>query len=425
MDFGLTFGDNGGMTSQTATETPARRLAAVIVAAGGGTRMGDGLEKQFRNLAGCSVLAHSTTAFLVHPATARVVIVVAAGRKADAMTALGDLAGDARVVIVDGGARRQDSVAAGLAVAGGPAISLVAIHDAARPLLPQRVISDLVAALDAGADAALPVLPVFDTVKLIAGSQVEDTIERASLGRAQTPQIFHLADLRARHDTLAPDTEITDDIRLYEDGSSRIDIVTGDECLMKLTRPTDFAILSAVPHPEGGSTMPAALPPFDIRTGNGYDVHRFGDDEGPVRLGGINIAHDRGLAAHSDGDVGLHALCDAIFGALADGDIGSHFPPSDERWKNADSAQFLAFAVSRCAEHGAAIMLLDLTLVCERPKIGPHRDAMRARIAQLAGIDISRVAVKATTSEQLGFTGRGEGIAAQATATLVMTGPHR
>ena len=425
MDFGLTFGDNGGMTSQTATETPARRLAAVIVAAGGGTRMGDGLEKQFRNLAGCSVLAHSTTAFLVHPATARVVIVVAAGRKADAMTALGDLAGDARVVIVDGGARRQDSVAAGLAVAGGPAISLVAIHDAARPLLPQRVISDLVAALDAGADAALPVLPVFDTVKLIAGSQVEDTIERASLGRAQTPQIFHLADLRARHDTLAPDTEITDDIRLYEDGSSRIDIVTGDECLMKLTRPTDFAILSAVPHPEGGSTMPAALPPFDIRTGNGYDVHRFGDDEGPVRLGGINIAHDRGLAAHSDGDVGLHALCDAIFGALADGDIGSHFPPSDERWKNADSAQFLAFAVSRCAEHGAAIMHLDLTLVCERPKIGPHRDAIRPRIAQLAGIDISRVAVKATTSEQLGFTGRGEGIAAQATATLVMTGPHR
>ena len=164
MDFGLTFGDNGGMTSQTATETPARRLAAVIVAAGGGTRMGDGLEKQFRNLAGCSVLAHSTTAFLTHPATARVVIVVAAGRKADAMTALGDLAGDARVVIVDGGARRQDSVAAGLAVAGGPAISLVAIHDAARPLLPQRVISDLVAALDAGADSYLT--EPFDRTKM-------------------------------------------------------------------------------------------------------------------------------------------------------------------------------------------------------------------------------------------------------------------
>ena len=168
--------------------------------------------------------------------------------------------------------------------------------------------------------------------------------------------------------------------------------------------------------------MPAAMPPFDIRTGNGYDVHKFGDGDGPVRLGGIDIEHDRGLAAHSDGDVGLHALCDAIFGALADGDIGSHFPPSDDRWKNADSAQFLGFAASRCAERGAAILHLDLTLICERPKIGPHRHAMRARIARLAGIDISRVAVKATTSEQLGFTGRGEGIAAQATATLAMTG---
>ena len=425
MDFGPAFGDNGDMTSRTTTDSPMRRLAAVIVAAGGGTRMGDGLEKQFRNLAGRSVLAHSVAAFLDHMATGRVVIVAAAQRRADAISALGDLASDARVVIVDGGARRQDSVAAGLAVAGGPAISLVAIHDAARPLLPQRVICDLVAALDAGADAALPVLPVFDTVKLIAGSQVEDTIERASLGRAQTPQMFHLADLTARHEALAPDTEITDDIRLYEDGLSRIDTVPGDECLMKLTRPADFSILSALLYPEGDPPMPDALPPFDIRTGTGYDVHRFGDGGGPVRLGGVDIVHDRGLAAHSDGDVGLHALCDAIFGALADGDIGSHFPPSDERWKNADSAQFLAFAASRCAEHGAAIMHLDLTLICERPKIGPHRDAMRARIAQLAGIDISRVAVKATTSEQLGFTGRGEGIAAQATATLVMTGPHR
>ena len=171
--------------------------------------------------------------------------------------------------------------------------------------------------------------------------------------------------------------------------------------------------------------MSAALPPVDIRTGNGYDVHRFGDGDGPVRLGGIDIPHDRGLAAHSDGDVGLHAVCDAIFGALADGDIGSHFPPSDDLWKDADSARFLAFAAARCAEGGATILHLDLTFICERPKIGPYRDAMRARIAELAGIDISRVAVKATTSEQLGFTGRGEGIAAQATATLAMTGHHR
>ena len=384
--------------------------------------MGDGLEKQFRSLRGRSVLAHSVAAFINHPATACIVIVAAADRQAQAAAAIGDLAGDDRVMIVAGGARRQDSVAAGLAAASGPGISLVAIHDAARPFLPQRVITQLIDVLDDGADAALPILPVIDTMKLVEDNRVANTIDRASLGRAQTPQMFRLAALAARHESLPPDTEVTDDIRLFEDGGARIDTVPGDECLMKLTQPADFAMLSALPHPEGDPTMPAALPPFDIRTGNGYDVHKFGDGDGPVRLGGVDIAHDRGLAAHSDGDVGLHALCDAIFGALADGDIGSHFPPSDDRWKNADSAQFLSFAASRCTERGAAIMHLDLTLICERPKIGPHRDAMRARIAQLAGIDISRVAVKATTSEQLGFTGRGEGIAAQATATLAMPG---
>ena len=384
--------------------------------------MGDGLEKQFRSLRGRSVLAHSVAAFINHPATACIVIVAAADRQAKAAAAIGDLAGDDRVMIVAGGARRQDSVAAGLAAASGPGISLVAIHDAARPFLPQRVITQLIDVLDDGADAALPILPVIDTMKLVEDNRVANTIDRASLGRAQTPQMFRLAALAARHESLPPDTEVTDDIRLFEDGGARIDTVPGDECLMKLTQPADFAMLSALPHPEGDPTMPAALPPFDIRTGNGYDVHKFGDGDGPVRLGGVDIAHDRGLAAHSDGDVGLHALCDAIFGALADGDIGSHFPPSDDRWKNADSAQFLSFAASRCTERGAAIMHLDLTLICERPKIGPHRDAMRARIAQLAGIDISRVAVKATTSEQLGFTGRGEGIAAQATATLAMPG---
>ena len=422
MDFAPAIGDKDVMTPQTNIDAPARRLAAVIVAAGGGTRMGDGLEKQFRGLGGRSVLSHSVAAFLAHPATGRIVIVAAADRKADAVAALGTLAEDDRVTIVAGGARRQDSVAAGLAVAGGTGISLVAIHDAARPMLPQRVITDLLAALDGGADAALPVLDVVDTMKLIKGGRVSGTIERATLGRAQTPQMFRLADLVARLGSLPPDSEITDDIRLFEDGTARIDTVTGDECLMKLTRPADFAMLSALPDPEGGQPMSTAPPAVDIRIGNGYDVHRFGDGDGPVRLGGIEIPHDRGLAAHSDGDVGLHAVCDAIFGALADGDIGSHFPPSDDRWKDADSAQFLTFAAARCAEGGASILHLDLTLVCERPKIGPYRDAMRARIAALAGIDISRVAVKATTSERLGFTGREEGIAAQATATLAMTG---
>ena len=410
------------MTSRATTDTPSRRLAAIIVAAGGGTRMGDGLEKQFRSIRGRSVLAHAVAAFIDHPATARIVIVAAADSLAKAAEAIGDLARDDRVMIVTGGARRQDSVAAGLAAAADPGINLVAIHDAARPFLPQCVIDDLIAVLDGGADAALPVLPVVDTVKLVEDNRVADTIERANLGRAQTPQMFRLAELIARHEALPFGKEITDDIRLFEDGTSRIETVPGDECLMKLTQPADFAMLSAMLHPEGDAPVPAAMPPFDIRTGNGYDVHKFGDGDGPVRLGGVDIAHDRSLAAHSDGDVGLHALCDAIFGALADGDIGSHFPPSDTRWKNADSAQFLDFAASRCAERGAAILHLDLTLICENPKIGPHRDAMRARIAQLVGIDISRVAVKATTSEQLGFTGRGEGIAAQATATLAMTG---
>ena len=410
------------MTSQATTDTPSRRLAAIIVAAGGGTRMGDGLAKQFRGIHERSVLAHAAAAFIDHPATARIVIVAAADSLAEAAEAIGDLADDDRVMIVTGGARRQDSVAAGLAAADDTGINLVAIHDAARPFLPQRVIDDLIAALDNGADAALPVLPVIDTVKLVEDNRVADTIERADLGRAQTPQMFRLAELIARHEALPPENEITDDIRLFEDGTSRIETVPGDECLMKLTQPADFAMLSAMLHPEGDAPVPAATPPFDIRTGNGYDVHKFGDGDGRVRLGGVDIAHDRSLAAHSDGDVGLHALCDAIFGALADGDIGSHFPPSDARWKNADSAQFLHFAASRCAERGATILHLDLTLICENPKIGPHRNAMRARIAQLVGIDISRVAVKATTSEQLGFTGRGEGIAAQATATLAMTG---
>ncbi|MEX0502394.1 2-C-methyl-D-erythritol 4-phosphate cytidylyltransferase [Alphaproteobacteria bacterium LSUCC0719] len=413
------------MTSLTSTDAARRRLGAIIVAAGSGTRMGNGTAKQFRSLLGRSVLWHSVAAFLEHPATAQVIVVVAAERRSDAVEALGSMATDDRVSIVAGGVRRQDSVAAGLVAVTATGIDLVAIHDAARPCLPQRVITDLISALDDGADAALPVLPMTDTVKLVTGSSVADTVDRTSLARAQTPQMFRLDALIARHDGLAPDTEITDDIRLFEDGAARIETVPGDARLMKLTRAEDFAILTALSSPEGDTPMPVTAPQLDIRTGNGYDVHRFDDGVGPVRLGGVDIPHDRNLAAHSDGDVGLHALCDAIFGALADGDIGSHFPPSDDRWKNADSTQFLAFAASLCASRGATILHLDLTLVCERPKIGPHRDAMRRCIADLVGVDISRVAVKATTSEQLGFTGREEGIAAQATATLAMTGEAR
>ena len=403
--------------SASASPKDSTSLTAIIVAAGGGARMGGGLEKQFRDFGGRPVLAYSVDAFLRHTATRRVVVVVAEGRRRAAQEALGQLAGDDRVEITTGGDRRQDSVRAGLAAADSDA-GLVAIHDAARPLLSQQMISTLVQAMTDDVQAALPVLPVVDTLKTLAGTRVESTTSRANLGRAQTPQIFrrdHLLALYGAHD---PAAEITDDIQLVETDGGQVAAVPGDERLWKLTTPRDFDILAALAG-DGEMFMTSHSPAPDIRTGSGFDVHKFGDGPGPLMLAGVAVPHDRGLAAHSDGDVGLHALCDAIFGALADGDIGSHFPPSDARWKDAESGQFLAFAAERCAARGATILNLDLTLICEQPKIGPHRDAMRARIAALAAIDLERVAVKATTSEGLGFTGRGEGIAAQAAATLL------
>ena len=408
------------MTAATDNISPVSpRLAVVVVAAGGSRRMGGSLEKQFREFGQTTVLAMCVSAFLRHSETGCVVIVTAAGRQNAARTALGELGNDQRVMLVTGGARRQDSVLAGLVAAQESDLPFVAVHDAARPCVPQQVISNLVAAIEDGAAAALPVLPVVDTLKRIEADRVTATADRDGLARAQTPQMFRLADFVARHRSHPSDSEITDDVRLYEKDDSPITAVKGDDLLMKLTTPGDFTILSSLIAGNGEFDMPADTPPIDIRTGNGFDVHRFGDGDGPIILGGVEIQHDRGLAAHSDGDVGLHALCDAIFGALADGDIGSHFPPSDPQWKDADSAAFLSFAKDLCAAHGARILHLDLTLICEQPKIGPHRDAMRQRIAELSGLPLERVGVKATTSEKLGFTGRGEGIAAQATATLL------
>jgi len=423
MDFTRAFEDNGSMTGHQPFR-PASKLAVVIVAAGGGARMGSGVEKQYRRLAGKPVLAHSAAVFLAHPATVKLAVVIAEGRETTARTALGDLASDSRVVLVTGGARRQDSVRAGLAAVAGDDIGVVAIHDAARPGLDGAMITSLMRAIENGAAAALPVLPVVDTLKQVDQNRVTGTTDRDRLGRAQTPQMFRLDMLLALHEAHNPAVEITDDILLFEAANETIAAVPGDDRLLKLTTPADFAILSSLIHgaPVEGegdaTTMSDENLLADIRTGNGFDVHKFGDGPGPVMLGGVEVPCERGLTAHSDGDVGLHALCDAIFGALADGDIGSHFPPSDARWKGAESGQFLQFAAERCAARGARILHLDLTLICEAPKIGPHRDAMRERIAALAGIDIARVAVKGTTSEKLGFTGRGEGIAAQATATL-------
>ena len=411
-------------TRMATTSQTQQPLAAIILAAGSGQRMGDGLEKQFRPLAGKPVLTHSVTAFLAHPACARIVIVCASSQMEKVRTILGSLADDRRVDITSGGARRQDSVQAGLAILTtetdmpDPSM-LVAIHDAARPLLPAAVIDRLIAAMQDGAAAALPVMPVVDTLKTISDTQIAGTVDRSALAAAQTPQMFRLAHIAKLHTDHPEDIEITDDIQLVEADGQAVTAVAGDRRLMKLTTVEDFDILTALMSREKGSRQ--MIP--DIRVGNGFDVHRFSDGPGPARIGGIDVPSPHGLAAHSDGDVGLHALCDAIFGALGDGDIGAHFPPSDDRWKDADSADFLLFAVERCASRKAVIQHLDLTLVCEMPKIGPHRDAMRQRIASLADIPVDRVGVKATTSEKLGFTGRSEGIAAQATATLVITAP--
>ena len=428
VDFAPLFGDNGAMSATPPDPTdhrgkPLTSLAAVILAAGTGTRMGDGPEKQFRMLAGRPVLIHALTAFMAHPAVTQIVIVCAAARMPDINQMLGLLADDPRILIAAGGARRQDSVQAGLAALDPDKSMLVAIHDAARPLLPSTVIDRLIAAMNGGAAAALPVIPVVDTLKTIDKALIADralvagTVDRSSLAAAQTPQIFQLDEIAQLHATHDSNIDITDDIQLVEAIGKQVSTVAGDRRLMKLTTGDDFDILAALADPEKGS---ASMIP-DIRVGNGFDVHRFSDQPGPARIGGIDVPSTNSLDAHSDGDVGLHALCDAIFGALGDGDIGVHFPPSDDRWKDADSADFLTFAAERCAARQATIQHLDLTLICETPKIGPHRAAMRARIAALAGIAEERVGVKATTSEKLGFTGRSEGIAAQATATLVFS----
>ena len=398
------------------------RLAAVILAAGSGKRMG-GVEKQFLAFRGRPVVAHSLGAFLAHPATVRTVVVAPPGRKAAAKQAIGEFAGDGRVLIVEGGARRQDSLERGVDALDGDDIDVVAVHDAARPLLKVDMISRLIEPIAEGAIAALPVLDVVDTLKRVKGANVEATQDRRGLVRAQTPQVIRLdafAKAMAAHDK---GREITDDVSLVEQAGGRVATVKGDEALMKLTDASDLGRLdahAAAQAPGDGAARAGgvAAGQIDVRTGNAFDVHGFSDKPGPLVIGGVEIDSKFGLDAHSDGDVAIHAICDAIFGALADGDIGAHFPPSDAKWKDADSARFLEFAAARAGGRGAVIMHLDVTVICEQPKIGPHRDAMRKRIAGIAGIDVSRVGVKATTCEGLGFIGRGQGIAAQATATL-------
>ena len=308
-----------------------------------------------------------------------------------------------------GGATRQASVHAGLEALASQKPDVVLIHDAARPFVSAAVISRAIEAASRSG-AAIPAIPVTDTIKLIDGSgNVEATPERARLRVAQTPQAFRFDAILDAHRRAARDgrSDFTDDAALAEWAGLTVATFEGDPANMKLTTPEDFVREEA--------RLGAML--GDVRTGNGYDVHAFGDGD-HVMICGVRVPHSNGFLAHSDGDVGLHALVDAILGALADGDIGSHFPPSDPKWKGAASDQFLKYAVDRVTARGGRIAHLDVTLICERPKIGPLRDTMRARIAEITGLALSRVAVKATTSERLGFTGREEGIAAVASATI-------
>ena len=386
--------------------THAVRTAAILVAAGRGLRAGAGGPKQYRSIGGKTVIYRAMEPFSRHPDVAAVQPVL----HADDMTMFNAaVSGLPHEPPANGGATRQDSVRAGLEALAGQRPDVVLIHDAARPFVSAGLIAR---AIDAAArsGAAIPVIPVADTIKLTdSDGNVEATPERARLRIAQTPQAFRFELILEAHRRAAREgrNDFTDDAALAEWAGLTVATFEGDVANMKLTTPEDFVREEA--------RLAALL--GDIRTGTGYDVHAFGDGD-HVMICGVRVPHSRGFLAHSDGDVGLHALVDAILGALADGDIGSHFPPSDDKWKGASSDRFLAYAIERVTARGGRIANLEVTLICERPKIGPLRDTMRARIAEITGVDISRVAVKATTSERLGFTGREEGIAATASATI-------
>jgi 2-C-methyl-D-erythritol 4-phosphate cytidylyltransferase/2-C-methyl-D-erythritol 2,4-cyclodiphosphate synthase len=381
-------------------------VAAVIVAGGRGLRAGGGTPKQYRELAGEPVIRASLSLFAWHGQIAAVQAVIHPDDRGPYEAAAKGLR---LLPPVQGGATRQASVRAGLEALRLRAPDIVLVHDAARPFCSAELISRAIAACGA-TGAAIPAIAVTDTIKRVdPGGHVTGTVDRNELRSVQTPQAFKFGSLLEAHQRAASEgrEDFTDDAALVEWAGITVSTFAGDSSNVKLTTDDDFAKAEA--------RRLASL--ADLRLGNGFDVHAFGDGD-HVWLGGLKIPHDRGLTGHSDADVALHAIVDAILGALADGDIGKHFSPNDPRWKGASSDQFLKFAVERVEKRGGKIAHLDLTIVCEAPRIGPHRDAMRKSIADIAGIAVDRVAVKATTSEQLGFTGRKEGIAAMAMATV-------
>jgi 2-C-methyl-D-erythritol 4-phosphate cytidylyltransferase/2-C-methyl-D-erythritol 2,4-cyclodiphosphate synthase len=381
-------------------------VAAVVVAAGRGIRAGGNVPKQYRELAGEPVIRSSLALFAWHGQIGAVQAVIHPEDRSSYDAAAKGLR---LLAPVPGGATRQASVRAGLEALNGRPPDIVLVHDAARPFCSAELVSRAIVACGA-TGAAIPALEVTDTIKRVdAGGHVAGTVDRAHLRAVQTPQAFKFSALLEAHHRAAQEgrDDFTDDAALAEWAGIKVATFPGESGNVKLTTDEDFAKAEA--------RRIASL--ADLRLGNGFDVHAFGDGD-HVWLGGIKIPHERGLTGHSDADVALHALVDAILGALADGDIGKHFSPNDPRWRGAASDQFLKFAVERVTKRGGRIAHLDVTIVCEAPRIGPHRDAMRKRIAEIAEMSIERVAVKATTSEQLGFTGRKEGIAAMATATV-------
>lgn len=379
-------------------------VTALIVAAGSGSRMGGELPKQYRPIAGKAVLAHAVDALASHPAIDAVRVVIGAGQEVLARQALAGRDVGAPII---GGATRQESVRGGLeALSIEAPPDLVLLHDAARPFCPHDVVDRLLKALQTNS-AAVPALPAADTLMRGKGKHLCETVDRTHLNRIQTPQAFHFDRILEAHRSKASET-FTDDATLARAAGIGVVRVEGDEALNKLTLAGDLTRAEA--------QLRARLIP---RTGMGFDVHAF-SGQGPIMMGGIEIPHDRGLAGHSDADVILHAITDALLGAAALGDIGQHFPPSDPRWKDAESSIFLVHAAELVRRAGGTIDFVDCTVICEEPKVGPYRDAMRARVAEILAMPVGSIGIKATTTERLGFAGRREGIAAQAIANIRM-----
>jgi 2-C-methyl-D-erythritol 4-phosphate cytidylyltransferase/2-C-methyl-D-erythritol 2,4-cyclodiphosphate synthase len=377
-------------------------VCALVVAAGRGSRFGGGVPKQYLALGGASVLRHAVMALAEHPRIDDVLVTI---RPEDRELFDRTITGLGVMAPVAGGPTRQDSVRLGLEALALKPPERVLIHDGARPFPDSGLIDRVIAGLDRAA-AAIPCLPLRDTIKHVEDGVIMETVDRSTLWRAQTPQGFHFDAILAAH-RAAAGRALTDDAAVAEAAGLIPVLVAGSEANLKVTTAEDLAAAEQL----------LAARRNDIRVGQGFDVHAFCEGE-HVRICGIEIPYDQGLAGHSDADVGLHALTDAVLGAIGAGDIGMHFPPSDPRWRGAASDQFLGHAADLVRARGGAVAAVDVTIICERPKIGPHRAAMVARVAAILGITADRVSVKATTTDKLGFTGRREGIAAQAVATV-------